>query len=178
MEQYAAHHMSIPLHPSSRQTRRRSQPLSQHGMTLISVLAALLIFSFGLLGVAQLYSTLTQNHTANEQVTAVQMFGDRFWATLQAQPALLAELQSSAASPSVRYSDGNLDDAPQALRPALHGLFDGRNMLPDAVVSIALEDDVRGAACAATTCGVFIAVKWSGPRGTRTQTFFFQVGGY
>lgn len=78
-------------------------------MTLISVLVALLIFAFSLLALAGLYTRLVSAQLGNELTTSTQTIGNRFWALLQAQPAMLGAIGSSAT-----YTSANVTSAPAA----------------------------------------------------------------
>lgn len=151
---------------------------NQRGMTLISVLAALLIFVFGLLALAGLYSRLMAAQTGNEMVTSTQTFGNRFWALLQADPALLQSLLGT--SSPITYKASTLSTAPAGLKPLLTDIFSNSPVnLPNSTVIIALGQDATGNTCIATLCGVTMTIQWTPPGGTaRQQVFTYQVGGF
>lgn len=167
--------MPVP-HPV--RTPRRPR---QRGMTLISVLVSLLIFAFGLLSLAGLYARLLSAQTGNEMATSTQVFGNRFWALLQAQPAMLGAIGSSAT-----YTSANVTSAPAVLQPLLRDVFSSQYVnLPGASVTIATGNDALGTACntatpSTTICGVTLSLTWTAPGGgpARRQVFAFQVGGF
>ncbi len=154
----------------------------QRGMTLISVLAALLIFAFGMLSLAGLYGRLMSAQTGNETGTSTQTFGNRFWALLEAYPGLLNALGST----SVSYDASSVATAPAALRPLLNDIFSSQHVsLPGSSITITLGNDALGQACTApvppavTLCGVALRIDWASPGGGagRSQDYSFQVGG-
>jgi type II secretory pathway pseudopilin PulG len=157
----------------------------QRGMTLISVLAALLIFVFGLLALAGLYGRLMAAQTGNELVTSTQAFGNRFWALLQAQPALVQTLGGSNGT-TVTYQQSSISTAPAGLQPLLRDIFSNPPVnLPGSTVTITLGNDAVGTACTApaapapTICGVALSIRWTPPGGTaRSQSFSYQVGDF
>lgn len=162
-----------PPHPPRRARQR--------GMTLISVLVSLLVFAFGLLSLAGLYARLLSAQTGNEMTTSTQVFGNRFWALLQAQPAMLGAIGSSAT-----YTSANVTSAPAVLQPLLRDVFSSQYVnLPGASVTIATGNDALGTACntatpSTTICGVTLSLTWTAPGGgpARRQVFAFQVGGF
>ena len=170
--------MPVP-HPA--RTPRRPR---QRGMTLISVLVSLLIFAFGLLSLAGLYARLLSAQTGNEMTTSTQVFGNRFWALLQAHPGLVQALQAQGTS--VTYTQASMGGAPAGLQPLLRDVFSSKALrLPDASVTITLGNDARGQACATTTpettvCGVGLRIDWPAQGGgtPRRQSYSFQVGGF
>ena len=164
--------------PRPRHPPRRAR---QRGMTLISVLVSLLVFAFGLLSLAGLYARLLSAQTGNEMTTSTQVFGNRFWALLQAQPAMLGAIGSSAT-----YTSANVTSAPAVLQPLLRDVFSSQyENRPGASVTIATGNDALGTACntatpSTTICGVTLSLTWTAPGGgpARRQVFAFQVGGF
>ena len=153
----------------------------QRGMTLISVLAAMLIFAFGILSLAGLYGRLMSAQTGNETATSTQTFGNRFWALLEAYPGLVNELGSA----SVSYDASTIATAPAALQPLLNDIFTSPYVsLPGSSVTITRGNDALGQPCmapappAATLCGVALRIDWASPGGgaARSQNYSFQVG--
>ena len=150
-------------------------------MTLITVLVALLIFAFSLLALAGLYTRLVSAQLGNELTTSTQTIGNRFWALLQAQPAMLGAIGSSAT-----YTSANVTSAPAVLQPLLRDVFSSQYVnLPGASVTIATGNDALGTACntatpSTTICGVTLSLTWTAPGGgpARRQVFAFQVGGF
>lgn len=155
---------------------------AQRGMTLIGVLIALVVFAFGMLGLARAYETLLAAQTGNEQAADTAAFGNRFWALLQAQPALLGQL---GATGTTTYTAANASSAPAALQPLLNDIFvNAATRLPSASVAITPGADARGLACstapATQVCGVRLVLSWQAPGSTlypvRRQSFNYQVG--
>ena len=165
-----------PPHPPRRARQR--------GMTLISVLVSLLVFAFGLLSLAGLYARLLSAQTGNEMTTSTQVFGNRFWALLQAHPGLVQALQAQGTS--VTYTQASMGGAPAGLQPLLRDVFSSKSLsLPGSSVTITLGDDARGQPCTAATpettvCGVGLRIDWPAQDGgaSRRQSFSFQVGGF
>ena len=125
--------------PHPARTPRRPR---QRGMTLISVLVSLLIFAFGLLSLAGLYARLLSAQTGNEMATSTQVFGNRFWALLQAHPGLVQALKAQGSS--VTYTQASMGGAPAGLQPLLRDVFSSKSLsLPDASVTITLGSDAH-----------------------------------
>lgn len=142
------------------------------GMTLVEVLAAILIFTFGLLSVAKLYASLMSAHISNEQITAVQTYGNRFWAVLQASPDALG---CSTAEQSLSFDTADqVRGAPEALQSLLNEIIAEKSPLGAPSVSIVLSAlGSQEGGCEAT-----VKVAWTSQSGAaRSQTFAFQVGG-
>ncbi len=142
------------------------------GMTLVEVLAAILIFTFGLLSVAKLYASLMSAHISNEQITAVQTYGNRFWAVLQASPDALG---CSTTAQSLSFETAaQVSGAPPGLQSLLNEIMAEKSPLGAPSVSIVLSAlGSQEGECEAT-----VNVAWTSQSGgARSQTFTFQVGG-
>lgn len=156
--------------------RRR---LRQAGMSLISVLVAIVIFGLGMLSIASLYGLAVPAQTANQETLDAAAFGNQFWAILQASPQVVSQIGSGAT-----YTNAS-SSAPPALQPWLTEIFNTQTMmLPGAKVTITTGPGADGNPCdvsnpAAPLCGVTLTLNWGagkGGGGTRTQTFQYQVG--
>ncbi|OZB73282.1 MAG: pilus assembly protein PilV [Thiomonas sp. 14-64-326] len=158
--------------------------LRQAGMSLISVLVAIVIFGLGMLSIASLYGLAVPAQTANEEAIDTAAIGNQFWSTLQASPQFIAQI---GANTTATYSPSNyLSAAPTVLQPMLGSIFSsGQPMfLPGASVQITTKAGADGNPCdvsnpAAPTCGVQMTIQWASGKGggeLRTQTFNYQVG--
>lgn len=143
------------------------------GMTLVEVLAAILIFTFGLLSVAKLYASLMSAHISNEQITAVQTYGNRFWAVLQASPDALG--CSTTGGQSLSFDTAaQVSGAPEALQSLLNEIIAEKSPLGAPSVSIVLS----ALGSQEGECEAKVKVAWTSQSGAaRSQTFTFQVGG-
>ena len=159
----------------------RAAALSQHGMSLISVLVAIVIFGLGMLSIASLYGLAVPAQTANQETLDTAALGNQFWAILQASPQVVSQI---GAGVTQTYSSAS-SSAPAALQPWLANVFNTPSMmLPGAQVTITTGPGADGNPCdvsnpAAPLCGVKLTIAWAagkGGGGTRSQTFQYQVG--
>ena len=159
-------------------------PARQAGLSLISVLVAIVIFGLGMLSIASLYGLAVPAQTANEEALDTMAYGNQFWATLQASPQVVSQI---GANTTASYTQANYATAaPAALQPMLNSIFTpGKAMyLPAASVQITTQAGADGNPCnvatpATPTCGVKLIIQWSAGHGggeTRTQVFNYQVG--
>ncbi|OIQ72016.1 hypothetical protein GALL_463620 [mine drainage metagenome] len=155
---------------------------AQRGLSLISVLVAIVVFALGMLSIASIYSLAVPAQTANQEAANTAAFGNQFWALLQADPGVVGQL---GANTTVSYPTTAISAAPNVLQPWLQGIFsNAQSRLPDASVTITTGKGAEGNACAAATpsttlCGVKLTVAWQ--TGTlassqHTQTYDYQVG--
>ena len=163
----------------------------QAGLSLISVLVAIVIFSLGMLSIASIYTMAVPAVTANEAATDTAAFGNQFWALLQANPGLVGQLGTTTVT---TYTSANATTAPAALQPWLAGIFGPgvftgttyagtqQTMLPGPTVTITPGPGADGKACTAPTptttlCGVTLNIQWQpNSTTTRSQTYNYQVG--
>ncbi|SCC91812.1 putative Tfp pilus assembly protein PilV [Thiomonas sp. X19] len=173
--------MSLPFSPSSIRARAGLQA----GLSLISVLVAIVIFSLGMLSIASIYTMAVPAVTANEAATDTAAFGNQFWALLQANPGLVNTLfgASPASGTKVQYQVSSQSAAPTSLQPLLTNIFsNGQTMLPNASVTITANNGADGNACSAATptttlCGITLNIQWQpNSTTTRSQTYNYQVG--
>lgn len=165
---------------------RAATPLRprQAGLSLISVLVAIVIFGLGMLSIAALYGLTVPAQTANEETLDTAACGNQLWATLQASPQVIAQI---GANTTATYTPTNYTAAaPAALQPMLANMFTpGQSMyLPGATVQITTQAGADGSPCDvsdpnAPSCGVQMTIQWQAGRGgggMRTQVFDYQVG--
>lgn len=143
--------------------------LPQRGFTLLSVLIAVMLLSFGLLTIGKSYMSLLSGSTQNQDISALAELSNEFWGAAQATPAVLDTL----AGGTVTYSSANIASAPVALRPWLSHLV---AVIPDAEATIS-----TAAGCTSTGgCAVNVVVRWNqymsngGAPVQRQQSFDYQ----
>ncbi|CDW94422.1 MULTISPECIES: prepilin-type N-terminal cleavage/methylation domain-containing protein [unclassified Thiomonas] len=153
--------------------------MHQAGMSLISVLVAIVVFSLGMLSIASLYSLAVPAVTSNQYATDTAAFGNQFWALVQANPAVVGQLAAGTST----YTSSTSGSAPPALQPFLANVFSNpATMLPNAKVTITPGPDAQGNACSAASCGLGLQIQWSNVGGAnsgnalRTQNYNFQLG--
>ena len=168
--------------------RRRPVPAARRcaaGFTLLSVLVAMVILAFGLLGLARAYVAITAASTQNQNLSALAAQSNAFWGLVQANSLMLTGAPALAGS----YTSANIATAPSALQPWLTQLLSATSpaALPQATVLIATGPDAAsGSACSlATGCSVTLTISWvQGAKPgaaaltdiTRSQIFYFQFG--
>lgn len=170
-----------PLRPQPRNPSGR-----QHGLSLISVLVAIVVFALGMLTIASIYTLAVPAVTANAEAMDTAAFGNQFWSALQSTPGILNAMFGSqpSAGTQVTYNAASYTSAPPALQPMLSNLFSPSQMnLPHASVTITAQNGADGNPCSAPTppasplCGVTLLINWTPSSGTqRSQTFNYQVG--
>jgi Tfp pilus assembly protein PilV len=164
---------------TARQSRRRAPRTARRhsrGLTLLSVLVAVLIAGAGLFGMVRAVVGATATTTQNQHVSTLATLGNGFWGVVQSNPALL-----TAGAFAGTYRASNYADAPPALQPWLQ---QATSSLPAGEATIATGPDAgSAAACAvATGCTVTLTLRWnrlaapSAGAATRAQTFYFQFG--
>ncbi|MGC8508344.1 MAG: type IV pilus modification PilV family protein [Thiomonas sp.] len=155
--------------------------MHQAGMSLISVLVAIVVFALGMLSIASLYGLAVPAQTANQETLDTAAFGNQFWAILQASPQVVSQI---GADTTQTYTNASTS-APAALQPWLTNVFNSPSMmLPGAKVSITTGPGADGNPCdisnvSAPLCGVTLTITWAaskGGGGARRQTFQYQVG--
>ena len=146
-------------------TPRTSTP-RQTGLGLISVLVALLIFSFGILGLVSLYATTVPVGTQNRFAMNAAQAGQAFWAVGNANPQ---------AVPNLGFA--HLSDAPSVLAGWVQQL---KGSFPPGVDSSATTgpgvDQPSTGTCTSQSCTVQLTISWSQYGLTRSQVFYEQFG--
>ncbi len=159
--------------------------LRQAGMSLISVLVAIVIFGLGMLSIASLYGLAVPAQTANQETLNTAAFGNQFWAILQASPQVVAAINAGSGNQLTFASASSISTAPAPLQPLLAGIFSNpQTRLPGATVTFQTSNGADGNPCNvsnanAPLCGVSMTLQWGagqGGGGVRTQTFNYQVG--
>jgi Tfp pilus assembly protein PilV len=141
------------------------KPLRQRGVGLVDALAALLVFSFGLLALAELYMNALIVPVADQQVVAVQNQALGLMSVLQSDPSAVPSLSVSGVSSA------------SGMPSWLQGWFaQSAAQLPGLSVTIATGKDAAGNACSATSCGITLTLGWKQGSQTRSQVFNGQVG--
>lgn len=153
-----------------------TQVATQRGLSLISVLVAIVIFGLGMLSIASLYGLAVPAQTANQETIDTAAFGNQFWAILQANPQLVNQI--GAPPTTVTYTKAS--GAPQALQPLLNNIFNNpQTRLPLAQVAITTGNGAQGKVCTVTStqtaCGVKLVITWNSGA-PRSQTFTYQLG--
>ncbi|WP_449370255.1 type IV pilus modification PilV family protein [Thiomonas sp.] len=166
--------------------RSPATPVGQVGLSLISVLVAIVIFSLGMLTIASMYTLAVPAVTANAEAMDTAAFGNQFWSALQSNPGIVNTLFGTqpAAGAKVTYTAATYTSAPPALQPMLTNLFAPSQMnLPNASVTITAQNGADGNPCSAPAspaqpiCGISLLINWTPSSGSqRSQSFDYQVG--
>jgi type IV pilus assembly protein PilV len=145
-----------PERPSSRR---------QLGASLIEVLVALLIFSFGLLGLAGLYARGAPAPYENQNVIGVQVAADSLMAALATDMAGLPNCGVT------KVSD------PKSMPSWLQDwLTQAQAQIPSLAVTIVPGADASGNSCSSTSCGITATLYWTDGSSQRSQVFHAQIG--
>lgn len=133
-------------------------------MGLIDALVALVVFSLGMMALAELYVRAAPAAYQNTRTTAVQMTADSLFGVLQANPSALPIQVTNITAAS-------------AMPTALQGWFaQAVQTMPGLSVTIVSQPDALGNACTPASCGIQLSLSWSQLAETRTQVFHGQVG--
>ena len=160
--------------------------LRQAGLSLVSVLVAILVFALGTLSLASIYSLAVPAVSVNEQAVDTAAFGNQLWGLLQANPTVIASVfgsSSPSTGTSVTYTASSYSGAPALLKPWLSNLFaNSATLLPNASVTLTAGQTADSTNCTAasasnTLCGITMSLSWTPIGGaTRTQAFSYQIG--
>ncbi len=137
----------------------------QRGVGLIDALAAMLVFSFGLLALAELYMNALVVPVGDQQVVALQNQAQSLMSMLQSDPSAVPSLSVSAVNSASGMPSWLQDWFNQSAA-----------QLPGLTVTIATGADAAGNACSSTSCGITLTLAWTQGAQTRSQVFNGQVG--
>lgn len=137
----------------------------QRGVGLIDALAAMLVFSFGLLGLAALYVDSASAPFTDQTVVSVQTQADALMSMLATNQPALSGLSVSGVSAS------------SSMPSWLQGWFSqAAAQIPGLSVTIVPGADALGNACSSTSCGITATLSWTQGSSTRSQVFHGQIG--
>lgn len=137
----------------------------QRGIGLIEAMAALMIFSVGLLALAALYIRSAPEPAENGAVMAIQSTASGVFAALQSDPSALPVDVTAATSGASMPT------------PALAQWFAAASSgIPGLTATIKSGPDAAGNACSPQSCGITVTLAWSQMGDTRSQEFYGQVG--
>jgi type IV pilus assembly protein PilV len=138
---------------------------SQLGVGLLDALVAMLIFSFGLLGLAALYVRSAPAPFENQTVISIQTQADSLMSALASNPGALSSLNISSVNTAANM-------------PAwLQGWFaQAQAQVPSLTVSITPGPDAMGNACSTQSCGISATLAWQQGNTQRSQVFNGQIG--
>jgi type IV pilus assembly protein PilV len=142
-------------------------PHAQRGIGLIDALVAMVIFSFGLMGLAALYANTAPTPYENQSVMTLQAQADSLMSTLATNPAALSSLSvagvNTASGMPAWLQDWFTQAQAQLQAPGLN-------------VTITPGPDASGNACSAQSCGITVTLGWTQMGLSRTQVFHGQIG--
>lgn len=138
---------------------------TQIGVGLIDALAALLVFSLGMLGLVSLYSDAMVAPVSDQQVVTAQQQINALLAILQSQPS-----QVPNASVTGVTSAGGMPSFLQNWFQQTSG------ELPQLNVTLAVGNDGGGNGCSSNSCGVVVTMQWTQGIATRKQIVHGQIG--
>lgn len=140
---------------------------AQRGIGLIDALVAMVIFSFGLMGLAALYANTAPTPYENQSVMTLQVQADSLMSTLATNSAALSNLNvagvTTASGMPAWLQDWFTQAQAQLQAPGLN-------------VTITPGPDASGNACSAQSCGITVTLGWTQMGLSRTQVFHGQIG--
>ena len=128
-------------------------------MGMISVLIALIILSFGILGLASMYAKTVPMPAQDRMAQRAAAAGQAFWAVLQANPQSF---------PNVGFT--GLTSVPSVLSSWAQQLQNSK--LPSVTATATTSNDPLGNPCGVSSCTVKLTITWKQLGGTRTQVFY------
>ena len=145
----------------------------QHGVGLIEALVAMLVLSFGLLGLAALYVRSAPAPYQNQSTTSAQSVADSFMATLANDPNALPIAVASATAASAMPDAATQGWFTQSAM-SLPGL--SVTVVSGPVTAAAGPSSGPSAPCSPQACSVNLTLSWTQLAAQRTQVFHGQIG--
>lgn len=142
--------------------RRCAPPIrASRGFTLLEVLISLLVFSAGLLVLADALLKTTPALVQHERVIQAQTVAQSYWALAQTQPLPPTPFDTSTGAPPAAYTPWF-----RAATAVLPGL-----------VAVVTTPSAQGVSCTATACTLDMTLSWQSSGLNRKQSYVFQFGG-
>ena len=138
---------------------------AQLGVGLIDALAALLVFSLGMLGLVSLYGDAVVAPVSDQQVVKAHQQINALMAVLQSQPSQVP----SASVSGVTSASG----MPSFLQNWFQQTL---GELPQLKVTLAVGNDGGGNSCSSNSCGVVVTLQWTQGIATRKKIVHGQIG--
>lgn len=135
---------------------------TQRGFSLLEVLVALVILTFGLLGIAKAYLMAIPAVTQNQQVTQANTAADAFWGLTQLQSGTPSSFDATQVAQVPAYLDGWMQQY--------------ERVLPNFEASLQTGADTLGQSCSANSCAMNLTLAWSDHGVRRAQTYHYQKG--
>ena len=137
----------------------------QLGVGMIDAMVALVVFSFGLIALADFYmngSTAPDQNlvTASVQVAATSFFTDA-GVDSSVLPLSLNNVSTASGMPDAEMSNW---------------FSQAQQNIPGLSVSVISGPDGAGNACSTTSCGLTLTISWTQMGQTRSQVFYGQAG--
>jgi len=137
----------------------------QRGMGLIEAMAALVIFSVGLLALAALYIRSAPEPAEDSVTMTIQAAASGAFTVLQADPSALPVSVTAATS-----------GASMPTTALTQWFMAASSGIPGFTATIHSGPDAAGDACSPQSCGITLTLAWSQMGDTRSQEFYGQIG--
>jgi type II secretory pathway pseudopilin PulG len=135
-----------------------------NGFTLLSVLAGILVFSFGTLALASGYMKISANMVDNEDFTQSGILAESLQSGLMASPSLITTMTNFNSVSYQSSTENMLTDWIAELETNLPG-----------GTATAIAKDINGNNCTVIPCVVTVTLNWKKKR-SHTQQFVLQIG--
>ena len=149
-------------HPGEDTVNKLVGCLGSQGFSLINILIALLIFTFGMLSLAAAYLRINASVDDNEYFISAGVMAESMRSTLAASPALLVYMNNF--STATRYNNNLVDWTSQLIEA-----------LPGASATATAIAPVGGNCTAVPPCTVTLVINWQ-KKVAHSQAFVIQVG--
>ena len=136
----------------------RAPPNRQAGMGMISVLIALIILSFGILGLASMYAKTVPMPAQDRMAQRAAAAGQAFWAVLQANPQAVSSMNFSSLAAAPNVLSSWVQQLQLSLPPSVNATAQTGN-------------DALGNPCTVNSCSVTLTITWNQLGGARKQVF-------